>query len=107
MSPGSSTESYPAFARIGLRENPGKNLNQSIDKRNEKKGGILCDEKVAMSDHKYERLIRAPKSKTLIPFAKRLQRVQTQLFVLRGALQGAMKQTIKQFSDFPTAITIL
>ncbi|KAJ4439855.1 hypothetical protein ANN_07983 [Periplaneta americana] len=28
MSPRSSTESYPAFARIGLRENPGKNLNQ-------------------------------------------------------------------------------
>ncbi|KAJ4444241.1 hypothetical protein ANN_06032 [Periplaneta americana] len=29
MSPWSSTESYPAFARIGLKENPGKNLNQS------------------------------------------------------------------------------
>ncbi|KAJ4452057.1 hypothetical protein ANN_03573 [Periplaneta americana] len=28
MSSGSSTESYPSFARIGLRENPGKNLNQ-------------------------------------------------------------------------------
>ncbi|KAJ4443529.1 hypothetical protein ANN_05201 [Periplaneta americana] len=28
MSPGSSTESYPAFAHIGLRENSGKNLNQ-------------------------------------------------------------------------------
>ncbi|KAJ4449863.1 hypothetical protein ANN_01269 [Periplaneta americana] len=28
MSPGSSTESYPGFAHIGLRENPGKNLNQ-------------------------------------------------------------------------------
>ncbi|KAJ4434967.1 hypothetical protein ANN_23539 [Periplaneta americana] len=28
MSPGSSTESYPTFAHIGLRENPGKNLNQ-------------------------------------------------------------------------------
>ncbi|KAJ4435424.1 hypothetical protein ANN_18039 [Periplaneta americana] len=28
MSPGSSTESYPAFARIGLRENPGENLKQ-------------------------------------------------------------------------------
>ncbi|KAJ4449706.1 hypothetical protein ANN_01110 [Periplaneta americana] len=28
LSPGSSTESYPAFAHIGLRENPGKNLNQ-------------------------------------------------------------------------------
>ncbi|KAJ4447362.1 hypothetical protein ANN_09368 [Periplaneta americana] len=27
MSPGSSTESYPAFAHIGLRENPGENLN--------------------------------------------------------------------------------
>ncbi|KAJ4432929.1 hypothetical protein ANN_15186 [Periplaneta americana] len=29
MSLGSSTESYPAFARIGLRENPGKNVNQN------------------------------------------------------------------------------
>ncbi|KAJ4448614.1 hypothetical protein ANN_00004 [Periplaneta americana] len=28
VSPGSSTESYPAFAHIGLRENPGKNLSQ-------------------------------------------------------------------------------
>ncbi|KAJ4428531.1 hypothetical protein ANN_24575 [Periplaneta americana] len=28
MSPGSSTDSYPAFAHIGLRENSGKNLNQ-------------------------------------------------------------------------------
>ncbi|KAJ4436708.1 hypothetical protein ANN_16840 [Periplaneta americana] len=28
MSPGSSTESYPAYARIGLGENLGKNLNQ-------------------------------------------------------------------------------
>ncbi|KAJ4445209.1 hypothetical protein ANN_07010 [Periplaneta americana] len=31
MSPGSNTESYPAFAHIGLRENPGKNLNQQGD----------------------------------------------------------------------------
>ncbi|KAJ4429609.1 hypothetical protein ANN_21795 [Periplaneta americana] len=30
MNPGSSTESYPTFARIGLRENPGKNLNQRL-----------------------------------------------------------------------------
>ncbi|KAJ4440054.1 hypothetical protein ANN_08185 [Periplaneta americana] len=28
MRPGSNTESYPAFTHIGLRENPGKNLNQ-------------------------------------------------------------------------------
>ncbi|KAJ4440931.1 hypothetical protein ANN_10780 [Periplaneta americana] len=30
MSPGSNTESYPAFAHIGLRENPRKNLNQIV-----------------------------------------------------------------------------
>ncbi|KAJ4442495.1 hypothetical protein ANN_04081 [Periplaneta americana] len=30
MNPGSSTESYPAFALIGLRENPRKNLNQQL-----------------------------------------------------------------------------
>ncbi|KAJ4452011.1 hypothetical protein ANN_03524 [Periplaneta americana] len=29
MSPASSTESYPAFAHTGLRENPGKNHNQN------------------------------------------------------------------------------
>ncbi|KAJ4434555.1 hypothetical protein ANN_23117 [Periplaneta americana] len=31
MSPGSNTESYPAFAHIGLRKNPGKNLNQGTE----------------------------------------------------------------------------
>ncbi|KAJ4450942.1 hypothetical protein ANN_02377 [Periplaneta americana] len=30
MSPGSSTESYPAFAHIGLRENPGRKPQQGI-----------------------------------------------------------------------------
>ncbi|KAJ4451284.1 hypothetical protein ANN_02745 [Periplaneta americana] len=33
MSPRSSTNSYPAFAHIRLRENPGKNLNQSVDSK--------------------------------------------------------------------------
>ncbi|KAJ4429498.1 hypothetical protein ANN_21667 [Periplaneta americana] len=33
MSPGSSIESYPAFAHIGLRENPGKNLNQKSNRK--------------------------------------------------------------------------
>ncbi|KAJ4435372.1 hypothetical protein ANN_17986 [Periplaneta americana] len=37
MSPGSSTESYPAFARIGLRENPGKNVNQGEEREEEDK----------------------------------------------------------------------
>ncbi|KAJ4431539.1 hypothetical protein ANN_20138 [Periplaneta americana] len=32
MSSGSSTESYPVFAHIGLRENPGKNLNQIMSR---------------------------------------------------------------------------
>ncbi|KAJ4440741.1 hypothetical protein ANN_08965 [Periplaneta americana] len=30
MSLGSNTVSYPAFAHVGLRENPGKNLNQEM-----------------------------------------------------------------------------
>ncbi|KAJ4435089.1 hypothetical protein ANN_23664 [Periplaneta americana] len=33
MGPGSNIESYPAFAHIGLRENPGKNLNQDYDQQ--------------------------------------------------------------------------
>ncbi|KAJ4449070.1 hypothetical protein ANN_00465 [Periplaneta americana] len=31
MSPGSNTESYPAFAHIGLRENPGKTSTRFND----------------------------------------------------------------------------
>ncbi|KAJ4437808.1 hypothetical protein ANN_13746 [Periplaneta americana] len=41
MSPGSSTESYPAFAHIGLRENPGKNLNQVTCPNRESNPGHL------------------------------------------------------------------
>ncbi|KAJ4435550.1 hypothetical protein ANN_18166 [Periplaneta americana] len=40
MNPGSSTESYPAFAPIGLRENPGKNLNQ-----------VTCPDRDSNPDH--------------------------------------------------------
>ncbi|KAJ4436301.1 hypothetical protein ANN_18932 [Periplaneta americana] len=40
MSPGSSTESYPAFAHIGFRENPGKNLNQ-----------VTCPDRVSNPGH--------------------------------------------------------
>ncbi|KAJ4435669.1 hypothetical protein ANN_18285 [Periplaneta americana] len=40
MSPGSSTESYPAFAHLELRENPGKNLNQILEKKWEYKGTV-------------------------------------------------------------------
>ncbi|KAJ4445718.1 hypothetical protein ANN_12403 [Periplaneta americana] len=41
MSQGSSTDSYPAFARKGLRENPGKNLNQVTCPNRESNPGHL------------------------------------------------------------------
>ncbi|KAJ4433936.1 hypothetical protein ANN_16255 [Periplaneta americana] len=41
MSPGSSTESYPAFPHTGLRENPGKNLNQVTCPNRESNPGHL------------------------------------------------------------------
>ncbi|KAJ4443154.1 hypothetical protein ANN_04804 [Periplaneta americana] len=41
MSRGSSTESYPAFAHIWLRENPGKNLNQVTCPNRESNPGHL------------------------------------------------------------------
>ncbi|KAJ4436522.1 hypothetical protein ANN_16553 [Periplaneta americana] len=47
MSPGTSTESYPAFAQIGLRENPGKDLNQLLHQlkpQDCRKRANFCDE---------------------------------------------------------------
>ncbi|KAJ4430100.1 hypothetical protein ANN_22309 [Periplaneta americana] len=52
MSPGSSTESYPAFGRIELRENPGKNLNQ-----------IICSDRDSNPDH----LVSRPDALTVTP----------------------------------------
>ncbi|KAJ4436009.1 hypothetical protein ANN_18633 [Periplaneta americana] len=52
MSPGSSTESYPAFARIGLRKNPGKNLNQ-----------VTCPDRDSNPDH----LVSRPDVLTITP----------------------------------------
>ncbi|KAJ4430085.1 hypothetical protein ANN_22294 [Periplaneta americana] len=49
MSPGSSTESYPAFARIGLRENPGKNLNQVTCPDRESNPGHLVSQPNALT----------------------------------------------------------
>ncbi|KAJ4442186.1 hypothetical protein ANN_12052 [Periplaneta americana] len=50
MSPGSSTESYPAFARIGLRENPGKNLNQVTCPDRDSNPGHLVSRPDALTD---------------------------------------------------------
>ncbi|KAJ4440342.1 hypothetical protein ANN_08481 [Periplaneta americana] len=52
MNPGSSTESYPAFARIGLRENPGKNLNQ-----------VTCSDRDSNPGH----LVSRPEALTVTP----------------------------------------
>ncbi|KAJ4450467.1 hypothetical protein ANN_01892, partial [Periplaneta americana] len=56
MSPGSSTESYPAFARIGLRENPGKNLNQ-----------VTCPDRDSNPGH----LVSQPDALTVTPQPQR------------------------------------
>ncbi|KAJ4442071.1 hypothetical protein ANN_11937 [Periplaneta americana] len=55
MIPGSNTESYPAFARIGLRENPGKNLNQ-----------ITCTDRDSNPGH----LVSQPDALTVTPQSK-------------------------------------
>ncbi|KAJ4444354.1 hypothetical protein ANN_06146 [Periplaneta americana] len=52
MSPGSNTESYPAFAHIGLRENPGKNLNQ-----------VTCPDRESNPGH----LVSRPDALTVTP----------------------------------------
>ncbi|KAJ4443478.1 hypothetical protein ANN_05150 [Periplaneta americana] len=52
MSPRSSTESYPAFAHSGLRENPGKNLNQ-----------VTCPDRESNPGH----LVSRPDALTVTP----------------------------------------
>ncbi|KAJ4441790.1 hypothetical protein ANN_11648 [Periplaneta americana] len=49
---GSSTESYPAFALLGLRENPGKNLNQ-----------VTCPDRESNPGH----LVSRPDALTVTP----------------------------------------
>ncbi|KAJ4433055.1 hypothetical protein ANN_15312 [Periplaneta americana] len=49
MSPGSCTESCPAFAHIGLRENPGKNLNQVTCPDQESNSGHLVSRSDALT----------------------------------------------------------
>ncbi|KAJ4427743.1 hypothetical protein ANN_25396 [Periplaneta americana] len=81
MSPGSSTESYPAFAHIGLRENPGKNLNQMTCPDRESNPGHLVSRTDALtvtpqvcnkrSSHKIMYDTRAVSSRTGFPFKPR------------------------------------
>ncbi|KAJ4436996.1 hypothetical protein ANN_17128 [Periplaneta americana] len=60
MSPGSSTESYPAFALIGLRENPGKNLNQ-----------VTCPDRESNPGH----LVSRPDALTVTPQKEEIELV--------------------------------
>ncbi|KAJ4434755.1 hypothetical protein ANN_23324 [Periplaneta americana] len=55
MSPECSTESYPAFAHLGLRENPGKNLNQ-----------VTCPDRESNPGH----LVSRPDALTVTPQSK-------------------------------------
>ncbi|KAJ4428329.1 hypothetical protein ANN_24348 [Periplaneta americana] len=57
MSLGSSTESYPAFAHIGLRVNPGKNLNQ-----------VTCPNRKSNLGH----LVSRPDALTVTPRVERI-----------------------------------
>ncbi|KAJ4448550.1 hypothetical protein ANN_10568 [Periplaneta americana] len=80
MSPGSSTESYPAFARIGLRENPGKNLNQVTCPDRELNPGHLVSRPDALTvapqvtcpdrDSNPGHLVSRPDALTVIPQEK-------------------------------------
>ncbi|KAJ4442534.1 hypothetical protein ANN_04121 [Periplaneta americana] len=61
MSPGSSTESYPAFARIGLRENPGKNSTRNIKTRRLRWAGHVA--RMRESRNAYRVLVGRPEGK--------------------------------------------
>ncbi|KAJ4433938.1 hypothetical protein ANN_16257 [Periplaneta americana] len=74
MSPGSSTEGYPAFARIGLRENPGKNLNQ-----------VTCTDRNSNPGH----LVSRPDALTVTP----------QVWTRDSILCGGLNFVVAQWSE--------
>ncbi|KAJ4449838.1 hypothetical protein ANN_01244 [Periplaneta americana] len=77
MSPGSSTESYPEFDRIGLRENPGKNLNQ-----------VTCPDRDSNPGH----LVSQPDALTVTP------QVWTS-GVMNFIMSLPSKETLREHSD--------
>ncbi|KAJ4426329.1 hypothetical protein ANN_27143 [Periplaneta americana] len=78
MSPGSSTESYPAFARVGLRENPGKNLNQ-----------VTCPDRDSNPGH----LVSQPDALTVTPQEER------QRFLGQGYSKSLTQEMWRQIYD--------
>ncbi|KAJ4447254.1 hypothetical protein ANN_09258 [Periplaneta americana] len=100
MIPGSSTESYPAFARNGLRENPGKNLNQhrklpSIcsywveGKPRKNLNQVTCSDRDSNPGH----LVSRPDALTVTP-----QRL-VKCFVWSVALYGAETWTLRRSEE--------
>ncbi|KAJ4449262.1 hypothetical protein ANN_00659 [Periplaneta americana] len=75
MNPGSSTESYPAFARIGSRENPGKNLNQ-----------VTCPDRESNPGH----LVSQPDALTVTP-QKSVKQCARQTGINRSSVQRIVK----------------
>ncbi|KAJ4445982.1 hypothetical protein ANN_12668 [Periplaneta americana] len=75
MSPGSSIKSYPVFARIGLRENPGKNLNQ-----------VTCPDRDLNPDH----LVSRPDALTVTPQDGVVLILGVQFKVCHGSLYAVM-----------------
>ncbi|KAJ4436026.1 hypothetical protein ANN_18652 [Periplaneta americana] len=70
MSPESSTESYPAFARSGLRENPEKNLNQ-----------VTCPDRDSNPGH----LVSRPDALTVTPQHELLPRITRRIVMPKEA----------------------
>ncbi|KAJ4434848.1 hypothetical protein ANN_23419 [Periplaneta americana] len=83
MSPGSSTESYPAFARIGLRENPGKNLNQ-----------VTCPVRDSNPGH----LVSQPDALTVTPQSLDIHEGRQINYILKSAIGVA--QSVKALACY-------
>ncbi|KAJ4427957.1 hypothetical protein ANN_23970 [Periplaneta americana] len=76
MNPGSSTECYPAFARIELRKNPGKNLNQ-----------VTCPDRDSNPGH----LVSRPDALTVTPQVAQLVEQLATDWKVRGSIPGGDK----------------
>ncbi|KAJ4448401.1 hypothetical protein ANN_10417 [Periplaneta americana] len=90
MSPRSSTESYPAFARIGLRENPGINLNQ-----------VTCPDRDSNLGH----LVSRPDALTVTPqHYLQIRTTSSQFTVL---LSQSLEFTVSRTTDLQRQFTVL
>ncbi|KAJ4431094.1 hypothetical protein ANN_19689 [Periplaneta americana] len=81
-SAGGCTESYPAFARIGLRENPGKNLNQATFPDRDSNPGHLVSRQDAQ---------------TVVPqIMERTERIRNEAVLERVDVEGIMLKLIRK-----------